>query len=210
VTLLLGCVVALFTVLLLVAEARSSQLGKWLTKPIASLAFVLLAWSEGALHSFYGRIVLLGLVLAALGDVLLIPASLAAFRAGIASFLLGHVAFTAAFIVRGVALPYFAGALAVTTALGVLVGRWLWPYGGELRPAIVVYIAVISVMVPAAVGTATHTGAGLIAVGALAFYLSDLSVARDRFVHASFTNRLWGLPLYYLAEVLLAKSTHVP
>jgi uncharacterized membrane protein YhhN len=46
----------------------------------------------------------------------------------------------------------------------------------------------------------------MILAGAVAFYLSDLSVANDRFVHESFFNKLWGLPLYYAAQILLAAS----
>ena len=45
-----------------------------------------------------------------------------------------------------------------------------------------------------------------IAGGALAFYLSDLSVARDRFVRPAFVNRAWGLPLYYGAQFVLAAT----
>jgi uncharacterized membrane protein YhhN len=45
-----------------------------------------------------------------------------------------------------------------------------------------------------------------ILIGALAFFLSDLSVARNRFVAPGFVNRLWGLPLYYAAQLLLASS----
>jgi hypothetical protein len=40
--------------------------------------------------------------------------------------------------------------------------------------------------------------------GALLFYLSDLAVARDRFVRPGLANRLVGLPLYYAGQVLLA------
>jgi len=32
--------------------------------------------------------------------------------------------------------------------------------------------------------------------------VSDLSVARDRFVSRSFSNRAWGLPLYYAAQIV--------
>ena len=39
---------------------------------------------------------------------------------------------------------------------------------------------------------------------AVAFYLSDVSVARDRFVAPGFGNRIWGLPLYYAAQLLFA------
>jgi len=48
-----------------------------------------------------------------------------------------------------------------------------------------------------------------VAVGALAFTASDVSVARDRFVRHEFLNRAWGLPLYYAAQVLLAPVTRV-
>jgi uncharacterized membrane protein YhhN len=206
--------VAVLTGLLLVAERRQSQLGKWLTKPAASAAFVALAYQQGALQTRYGTWIFGGLVLAALGDVLLIPKAVLPFRLGILSFLLGHVAFTVAFFVRGVAFPPFEGLLVVTLLVAFFVGRWLWPHAGELKGAVVMYIAVISVMVPAALATAIADAGGagarspgaLIAVGAVAFYLSDLSVARDRFVKEGFVNRAWGLPLYYAAEVLLALS----
>ena len=46
----------------------------------------------------------------------------------------------------------------------------------------------------------------LLGGGATAFYLSDLAVARERFVTRSFADKLWGLPLYYVAQVLIALS----
>ena len=46
----------------------------------------------------------------------------------------------------------------------------------------------------------------LILAGALAFYLSDLFVARHRFVQQGFSNRLAGLPLYYAGQFCLALS----
>jgi hypothetical protein len=36
------------------------------------------------------------------------------------------------------------------------------------------------------------------------FYLSDIFVARQRFVQHSFLNRLIGLPLYYLGQFQIA------
>ena len=67
------------------------------------------------------------------------------------------------------------------------------------------YIVVITVMLALAVGTRRP----FVALGALAFYVSDISVARDRFVWSSFVNRLWGLPLYYAAQLLIAWSIAV-
>ena len=42
------------------------------------------------------------------------------------------------------------------------------------------------------------------AVGALCFWCSDLSVAQARFKNAGLFNRIWGLPLYYIAQILFA------
>ena len=52
-------------------------------------------------------------------------------------------------------------------------------------------------------------GAGapwMIPVGALLFTASDIAVVRDRFVSKGFSNRLWGLPLYYAAQLIIAWS----
>ncbi|MEW6270427.1 MAG: lysoplasmalogenase family protein, partial [Thermodesulfobacteriota bacterium] len=86
------------TALLLFAEARGSTAGRWLCKPLASAGFVATALAAGAWQTAYGRLVLLALVLSWWGDVLLIPRARAAFAAGIASFLAGHLAFAAAFL----------------------------------------------------------------------------------------------------------------
>jgi hypothetical protein len=62
-------------------------------------------------------------------------------------------------------------------------------------------------MVALAAGSFSYRVSWLLAAGAFGFYLSDLSVARDRFVAPAFVNRLWGLPLYYAAVLLLAASS---
>jgi uncharacterized membrane protein YhhN len=47
-------------------------------------------------------------------------------------------------------------------------------------------------------------------IGAVMFAVSDIFVARDRFVSPSVANRLWGLPLYYAAQLIFALSTQNP
>jgi hypothetical protein len=47
---------------------------------------------------------------------------------------------------------------------------------------------------------------GVAFLGAILFYLSDLAVARHRFVKAEFLNRGIGLPLYYAGQVLIAMA----
>ncbi len=193
---------------LLAAEYRDSRGGQWLTKPLASTAFVWLGLVSGALDSGYGRLVLLALALCLLGDLLLIPRDRPkVFRAGVFAFLLGHVAFSVAFLTRPLD-PYGLAAGAVIVGVVILtVLRWL----GKSLPADMVfavrtYMLVIGVMSVLACGVSAAGGPWAVAVGALAFTASDISVARDRFVRHQFSNRAWGLPLYYAAQLLLATT----
>jgi uncharacterized membrane protein YhhN len=193
---------------LLAAERLRSQAGKWLCKPAASAGFLGAAWMAGAWHTTYGRFVLLALALCWLGDVLLIPTSNdRAFRAGILSFLLGHVAFAAAFYLRGVSTVHGLLALALLCLPAAGVARWLGPnLPPGMRVPVYAYISIISAMVALAAATHLQQPAPLLLLGAAMFYLSDLSVARDRFLKPSFVNRVWGLPAYYGAQLLLAST----
>ena len=194
-------------VLLLLAEYRGSRAGIWTWKPLASTGFVATALAGGATGTTYGCWVLAALVLSWWGDVLLIPRSRRVFLLGIASFLLGHVAFAGGFLLRGVS-PLACAVTALLLALPARqVLRWLAPHvPGEMRVAVRAYVVVICTMVACAVGTYVRAGnAGLLA-GALMFFVSDLAVARERFVDHGFVNKTWGLPLYYGGQLLLAAS----
>jgi uncharacterized membrane protein YhhN len=75
-----------------------------------------------------------------------------------------------------------------------------------MRTPVRIYMVVIGVMTALACGVSAGGGPWAVAVGALAFAASDVSVARDRFVRPEFVNRAWGLPLYYAAQLLLATT----
>ena len=209
---LLGSALVGWTVLCLavviVAERSAWRRGVWVFKPLASAGFVSLALVCGAWDSRYGRAVLGALILSMAGDVLLIPRERpAVFRLGIVAFLLGHVAYVAAFVIRGVNPTWAAVALVGVAVVAVGVLRWLRPHiPPSFRVPVVAYVLVISVMLAAAAGT---RGAGhpvALLAGAFLFYVSDLAVARERFVRREFINRLGGLPLYYAAQMLLAAT----
>jgi uncharacterized membrane protein YhhN len=175
------------------------------SKTLASLGFVAIGALAAGDASSFGRLVVMGLMLCALGDVLLLWDR--TFDPGLWAFLSGHVAYVAAF---AVALPMAEWRLEVAlplTVVAVLVGCWLWPHLGRRKASVSAYIAVISVMVLAAVSAALAGPVGWMpAVGAVLFYFSDLTVARHRFVQAAFVNRAVGLPLYYAGQVLIALS----
>jgi uncharacterized membrane protein YhhN len=193
---------ALALVVLLVGE-RSSDTLRNVAKPIASAGFIGVAFTSGALDTTYGSWIFLGLLLGAIGDVLLLGASRVAFLSGLVAFLLGHVGYITAFALLGLDGPtaLIVGSLALVVGSGVYV--WLRPHLDRgMETPVIVYIVVISAMVTLAAASTVP----LVIVAAAAFYLSDLSVARDRFVDSGFVNRLWGLPLYYGAQLLLAWS----
>jgi uncharacterized membrane protein YhhN len=193
---------------LLVAEYRRSRAGLWLAKPIASLAFIWAGLAAGALDSSYGQLVLLGLVLCLVGDVLLIPLERpAVFRSGVFAFLAGHVAYSAAFLTRPLdPLGLAAGTVLLAVVVGAVL-RWIGPTlpAGMVWP-VRVYMIVIGLMSALACGVTAAGGPWAVAVGALAFTASDVSVARDRFVRHEFVNRAWGLPLYYAAQLAIATT----
>lgn len=192
---------------LLAAESRGSRWGVYVCKPLASAGFVGAALAAGALGNGYGRAVLAALVLSWIGDVLLMSPRSALFLAGLGAFLIAHAGFGAAFLLRGQALGWTAVALAGLAVHAVIVSRWLRPHlPPEMRAPVHAYIVVITGMLALAAGTVAAGSPGIILAGGLAFYLSDLSVARDRFVRESFANKLWGLPLYYAAQLCLAAS----
>lgn len=190
---------------LLAAEARNNVLLAFVCKPLASTGFVGAALAAGALGTVYGRAVLTALALSWIGDVLLLSKRSGPFLGGLASFLLGHVAFGIAFVLHGTDRLWAFAALAVLIIPALIVDRWLRPHvPADMKIPVRAYIVVITGMLALAAGTRGAGATPLILAGALAFYLSDLSVARDRFIREAFVNRLWGLPLYYGAQLLLA------
>jgi len=202
-TVILASIMAGAVISLLRAIRVEDRTQEVLSKTVASAAFVILGvirWSSG---DIFGGWLVAGLAFCAIGDVLLLRDR--TFDLGLVAFLLGHALYVAGF---HAALPVGRWSLLVLALLLIVSGgavRWLWPHLGRRRFSVLAYIAVISVMVWG--GVSAFTGGVLpwtAAAGALLFYLSDLAVARQRFVQKSLINRALGLPTYYLGQLLLA------
>ena len=177
-----------------------------IAKPLASAGFLVAAIGFGALESRYGAIVLGGLVLGALGDVCLLGSGKGAFIAGLVSFLLGHVAYVIAFSSLPIsASQAFIAAVAMAVIMG-FIARWVFPHAPDMRIPIGIYMLVIAAMCVVAIGAGAAGAPWMIPVGAVMFTVSDIAVVRDRFVSPGFVNRLWGLPLYYAAQLIIAWS----
>lgn len=202
-------------VVLLVAEARDWGRVAGIAKGVASSAFVAAALAAHATATPYGRTLLGALALSWLGDLLLLSREHAPFLAGLGAFLAAHLAFATAFVIAGVDWGAVGLAALPLTAFVALVGRWLLPHvDGSMRTPVVAYMVALSAMVALAAGAVFRVDGALgrhawLLGAAVAFLLSDLSVARDRFVAPSSINQLWGLPLYYGAQLCFAASAAV-
>jgi uncharacterized membrane protein YhhN len=193
---------------LLLAESRNSRIGIRVFKPLASTLFVVIALQSGALDSLFGRLILLALTLSWLGDVLLIPKNRAAFLAGLASFLFAHLVFGGAFLLKQPDTALMAIAALAMAIFAAAILRWLWPkLTRDLRLPVAAYVVAISAMMILATGAAGSSGVRW-AVAAGLFVVSDVFVARERFVAPAFINRLAGLPLYYSAQLLFASQAN--
>lgn len=188
-------------VVTLVGEVRGVFALRALGKTAASLGFLAFGLERGLPGlAPHGPWMLAALVLSLVGDLALLGESKRAVLGGIAAFLLAHVAYAAAFVTLGIEPSWAAGATLPLAVGGGLVLRALWGRAGRLAPAVAAYVAVITVMVALAAGVAAHRGTGWL-VAAVLFFVSDLFVARQRFVVRTPTNRLFGLPLYYAAQL---------
>jgi uncharacterized membrane protein YhhN len=191
---------------LLVAEWAESKIAKIAAKLSAATAFLAMALACGALESIYGQILLGGLILCWIGDAcLLSPGQSTGFLAGIGAFLLGHLVYAIAFYQLGLdPIGLLVGSL-VIGGLAVIALRWLRPkVPDDFQIAVVSYIGVISVMVIASIGAVASGAPVILAIGAVVFGVSDLFVARERFVKPGFVNSAVGLPAYFGAQLLLA------
>ena len=191
---------------LLLGEWKDRPALRAVSKPFASLGFIVAAIGFGALQSDYGKVVLAGLVLGAIGDVCLLGKAKGAFMAGLVSFLLGHVAYVLAFAALPISTTHAAITAAVMAAIMVAIARWVFPHAPDMRVPIGIYMLVIAVMCVVAIGAGGAGAPWMIPVGAVMFTASDIAVVRDRFVSPGFVNRLWGLPLYYAAQLIIAWS----
>lgn len=169
----------------------------------ASSAFVFAGIAgQGWRHPF-GRHMILGLFLCCLGDVV----GSWNFFGGAFAFLAAHVAFIIAIWRQGVQYSVIKSipiALLITVAGGILL-LWLLPHVPDSEKGfVVVYISIISLLVLAAASIRLKKGSALFLIGTLLFYLSDIFVARWRYIHPSPINAWFCYPLYYAACNTLA------
>ena len=201
----LACLACVTCLVLL--PTRAGPWARAFAKLGASTCFVALAVVLGAMSTRYGQFVLAALLFSWIGDALLLSGRSAAFTGGLAAFLAAHLLYASAFLLgeTGAVAMAVAAAAALPAAAGVL--RWLLPrVPAGMKAPVVAYVLVILAMCVVASGFSQSSGRWSVLAGALIFAVSDVAVARERFVRASPVNPAWGLPAYFVAQLLLAWS----
>jgi uncharacterized membrane protein YhhN len=151
-------------------------------KPGATLALLLLVGIPPVAP--FGWLIAGGILFSVVGDIALLGDGDREFLVGTAAFLIAHVFYSAAFLGVASWTRFPAASLAVVAFSAVLVTR-LWPALGKMRIPVAIYAAAITVMVIAAFaawrGPLPRWAAASAALGSLLFYLSDASLAWNRF-----------------------------
>jgi len=179
-----------------------------LAKPLTTALLLIVA---GPVGSRLAWLIHAGLVFSLAGDTILLFPTKGAFLAGLAIFLLAHLAYIVAFAsVAGGALlapPALAAAALVITASALLLRR-LWPGVGNVRGPLVAYAIALSATVTTAVAAATAGGPQALspaaAVGAALFYVGDASLALDHFHKRIRYAPLLTLGVYWLGQLGIA------
>ena len=179
-------------------------------KPLATLLIIAIAFQNWAhSKSAYSKWILIGLCFSLVGDVLLIWPN-QYFLAGLAVFLLTHVAYLTAFTRDckfPASLPIWMVYLVVAAAFFVMLFPTL-PAG--LRLPVAVYAAFLSTMAGQAMSRfllRRSRSSQCAALGALLFLLSDLLLAFHRFHRPLLYSTVLILAPYYIGQWFIASST---
>jgi uncharacterized membrane protein YhhN len=179
----------------------------YLFKPLTTLLILLLALLAPAVSRLYQSGLAAGLALSLAGDIFLML-SAKRFIWGLASFLLAHASYMAAFTaVAGfreppwLALPFLIAGVGFTWQIA--------PRARSLRWPVTVYGLVLVAMAWRACALWAVTGsapAWLACLGAGLFVLSDVTLAINRFIRRFRFSQILVLSTYYAAQCLLAWS----
>jgi alkenylglycerophosphocholine/alkenylglycerophosphoethanolamine hydrolase len=175
-----------------------------LAKPLPVLC--LLLWVLQEARGPYARFVALALAISLVADILIEVS----FLAGLATFLLAHVAYIVAFSTENLAWRPLQALPFLAWGVGVLV--LLWPRLGQMRTPVVAYVVVICAMMWRAAARIDGAPVSLFADwlalgGAVVFAASDTLIALDRFQAPIRGVRFPIILLYWLGQWGIALST---
>jgi len=180
-----------------------------LFKPLATL---LLFAVVGRPKTRFAWAVYAGILLSLVGDIALLSDADMAFAVGLSAFLLAHVSYIAANLMVGRLQRHVLLVALVVLGTTIVTLSLARPTALPLRIATIVYGTVITTMVVSASATigGRLAGARLAAVGAVLFYISDSSLALNRFYHPIPHEAYLALGVYWLGQIGIALAARGP
>lgn len=186
------------------AVAKAQRSVELVAKPLTMVVLIAAALALDVSDTAVQMWIVAALVFSLGGDVFLMFAERGEnwFIAGLASFLIGHLAYVAGFWASGeVEISWFAiGFVVVVIALATL-GQHIMSgvrrEAPEMVPPVAGYIAVISAMVASAIGTANPWAIA----GSLLFYASDATIAWNKFLEPRPHGRIAIIVTYHLGQI---------
>jgi uncharacterized membrane protein YhhN len=190
-----------------VAVGRGRQRLEYLCKPGALVLLIGVALALDPAHSDVRAWFVAALVLSLAGDVFLMLSS-DRFVAGLASFLLAHVAYVVGLNLHGGSAGALAlAAIPVVVVAALLATRILRAVVAAGDRALIVPLVAYMVVISAMLISALATGSVWAAVGATLFFTSDALIAETRFVRPqSQTARVAIMVTYHLGQAGLVLS----
>lgn len=132
------------------------------------------------------------------------------FISGVIAFLLAHLCYITAFCHLAPPSYVSIAVFVVTLGLFLLFFHKILSKTGEAKIPLLCYAAVISAMLAIAVMLPFSLGAHgwITAAGAVLFVISDMTLARNMYIHCTRFSDAFSLSCYYLGQYLLALSVY--
>jgi uncharacterized membrane protein YhhN len=165
--------------------------------PILALAGLLIRNVPG----LQGKLLFVGMLLSGTGDVILDIDRVGLFIPGLVAFLLAHLCFIAAFATELSFSPRRAIPLTLLLVYALVIGWFLKDIPSDKLAPVMAYLAVITLMAMGAF--LLRRPFPLIAVGAVAFMISDTVIAVDKFLVEIPQSRLINIGIYYAAQCMI-------
>ncbi len=186
------------------AVARDDRRTEAWAKPATLASLFLVALALGAAEATPGRWLLVALAFGLLGDVFLLEKTTSRFQAGLAAFLVGHLAYLGCFLALGLTSAPWAVVGVGVAAVALLQAREVLPAthrsgGVALSVPVGVYMLVITGMAVAAWATSDL----LVGIGATVFVASDTILAVNRFVRPLPRADVAVMVTYHVGQALI-------
>ena len=196
------------------AVAKKWKLLEYFAKPgVIVLLIIWLVINEG--YQGPTKFFLIGLIFSLAGDIfLMLPDE--KFLAGLISFLIAHLAYIRGFTISGVAISttgfviiFLVGLVGFGVLMRILNGLKAH-HQEKLRFPVIIYATVICIMLVSALYTLLVPSpvwnlypAILVSIGAILFFISDLTLAWNKFVHRVTHGGLLIIITYHLAQITI-------